>query len=312
MRILMTGASSFTGYWFAKQLTENGHEVVATFTRPKADEYDGEPRAHRVASLLGFVEPRFGVRFGDERFASAIEDEHYDAVCAHGADVTEYKSPDFDICRAVANNTLGLTRVLRATAEKGMRVVLTGSVFEGGEGAGSEGLPHFSPYGMSKAFTAELFRHYSRREGADLGKFVIPNPFGPLEEPRFTNYLIKTWRAEETAGVRTPLYVRDNVPVSLLAAAYARFVTNPPANGYTHCSPSGYAEAQGAFAERFAREMRPRLGLPCELELASQTEFAEPRVRVNTEPLNGADFGWDESRAWDEVAEFYESVPSMV
>ena len=34
------------------------------------------------------------------------------------------------------------------------RVLLTGSVFEGGEGAGSQGLPDLSPYGLSKALTA--------------------------------------------------------------------------------------------------------------------------------------------------------------
>jgi UDP-glucose 4-epimerase len=29
MRILFTGASSFTGYWFVRELVAAGHEVVA-------------------------------------------------------------------------------------------------------------------------------------------------------------------------------------------------------------------------------------------------------------------------------------------
>ena len=33
MKILFTGASSFTGYWFAKQLASAGHEVFALFRR---------------------------------------------------------------------------------------------------------------------------------------------------------------------------------------------------------------------------------------------------------------------------------------
>jgi len=33
MKILFTGGSSFTGYWFIKELVAAGHEVVAAFRR---------------------------------------------------------------------------------------------------------------------------------------------------------------------------------------------------------------------------------------------------------------------------------------
>ena len=65
--------------------------------------------------------------------------------------MTNYKSPDFDAVGPVANNTRNLPAVLAAFKEGGgRRIVLTGSAFEGGEGAGSQGLPDFSPYGFSK------------------------------------------------------------------------------------------------------------------------------------------------------------------
>ena len=54
--------------------------------------------------------------------------------------------------------------------------------------------------------TASAAQFYAEREGA-LEKFVIPNPFGPYEEPRFTAYLMRTWLAGETAHVQTPRYV---------------------------------------------------------------------------------------------------------
>ena len=38
-------------------------------------------------------------------------------------------------------------------------MVLTGSVFEHGAGEGSDGLPAFSPYGVSKSLTAEIVRY---------------------------------------------------------------------------------------------------------------------------------------------------------
>lgn len=308
MRILLTGASSMTGMWFAQELATAGHEVLATFTRESADAYGDDLRGRRVGRVLAHVEPLFGLRFGDADFVRTIGERSVDCVCHHGADVTDYKSPDFDVAGAVANNTAGLVGVLRALRDDaGGRLALTGSVFEEGEGAGSEGLPNVSPYGMSKAIASQMFRFYAAREGVRLGKFVIPNPFGPFEEPRFTNYLMKTWRSGDVAGVRTPRYVRDNVHASLLAAAYRRFVeTLDAAPGYTPTNPSGYVESQGAFAERFATAMRERTGMACELDLAEQTEFAEPRVRINTDPIDAADLGWDEAGAWDAVAEFYE------
>ena len=60
---------------------------------------------------------------------------------------------------------------------------------------------------------------YCEAAGLPLGKFVIPNPFGPFEEPRFCAYLIRQWQAGQAAEVRTPAYVRDNIHVDLLEQA---------------------------------------------------------------------------------------------
>lgn len=134
-----------------------------------------------------------------------------------------------------------------------------------------------------------------------LGKFVIPNPFGPYEEMRYTSYLTQEWLKGHTPQVKTPDYVRDNIPISLLAKAYSAFAENLQAK----FKPSFYTESQGAFTARFAKEMRSRLSLPCAFELQTQVDFPEPKVRVNTEKLDPLQFGWNESAAWDELAEYY-------
>ena len=308
MKILLTGSSSFTGMWFARELARAGHEVTATFRPQSVDAYSDGLRRSRVAIVAESCETEFGLAFGDDAFIDLIRGGgDFDALCHHGAEVTNYRSPDFDVSAAVRNNTHNVRQVMAALGESGARrFVLTGSVFEGGEGAGSDGLPHFSPYGLSKALTAEVIRYRAREAGLGLGKFVIPNPFGPHEEPRFTAYLMRTWRQGETPAVNTPAYVRDNIHVSLLAGAYVRFVqTLPDAPGFRRLSPSGYVETQGAFAERFAREIGRRLDLDCPLILNHQTEFPEPRVRLNTDLPCTQMLGWDESRAWDEVADYY-------
>jgi nucleoside-diphosphate-sugar epimerase len=306
MKILFTGGSSFTGHWFIRELAHAGHEIVAIFRSPP-DGYEGI-RRERVARLQGLSRGVFGCAFGDPGFLDLIEAEDgWDAFCHHAADVTDYKSPDFDVMAAVASNTRNLSSVLEALARRGCRtVLLTGSVFENDEGAGSEGLPAFSPYGLSKGLTAQVFRYCASVAATRFGKFVIPNPFGPFEEPRFTSYLVQSWYKGQTPSVTTPAYVRDNIHVSLLAKVYARFLERlVDGAGPEKINPSGYAESQGAFARRLAEEMRERLDLPCELHLGRQTQFLEPRVRINTDVPDVEGMGWSEVQAWDELADYY-------
>ena len=137
---------------------------------------------------------------------------------------------------------------------------------------------------------------------------MIPNPFGPNEEPRFTAYLMKRWLAGETARVQTPRYVRDNIHVSLLAKAYAAFVGASPTPGTVRrLNPSGYPESQGAFTQRLRDEVAARLGRPCRLEFGVQTEFPEPPVRINTDLLDVGRLGWSEARAWSEFVAYHAS-----
>src|SRR3984893_5805160 len=260
MRILFTGASSFTGYWFVRGLVAAGQEVAAAC---RGDgRYEGL-RGERVRMVRELSEPRFGCPFGTDDFL-ALAKTSFDVLCHHGAEAADYRSPDFDPYQAAAANLHRLPEVLRALKDRGCgRLVLTGSVFEGNEGAGSSPLRAFSPYGLSKTLTAEAAEFYADREGFTFEKFVIPNPFGPHEEPRFTAYLMKTWLASETARIQTPRYVRDNIHVSPLAKAPAPFVaTCPPPGTVRHLNPSGSPESQGAFPRRLHNEAAPRLGLP--------------------------------------------------
>jgi UDP-glucose 4-epimerase len=306
MKILFTGASSFTGFWFVRELAAAGHEVTAIFRRPDAN-YTDLTRCQRVISAGKVCRPVYGCAFGDASFLALIQRGNWNLLCHHAADVTDYKSPQFDALAAVFNNTRNLAAVLEALKTTGCgKLALTGTVFEGGEGAGSEDLPDFSPYGFSKALTARVFRYYCDRAGLSLGKFVIPNPFGPYEEPRFTAYLMKNWLAGTTPVCSSPAYVRDNIHVSLLAKAYAQFAADlPDVPGFTKINPSGYVESQGAFTLRVAAEMRGRLKLPCLVELKTQTNFPEPRVRINTDFPDVARLGWNEATAWDDLADYY-------
>ena len=302
MKVLLTGASSFTGLWFARALHAAGHHVVAALRQSREDYCDGV-RAARVTELGRAAECAFGLTFGDEKFLDLSRSGPWDVLSHHAAQVGDYRSASFDVVGALASNTRNFSDVLRSM--RSLRgVVLTGSVFEANEGAGTEPMRAFSPYGMSKGLTAEFVRFWCETIGIALGKFVIPNPFGPFEEPRFCAYLMRQWRAGQVAEVRTPAYVRDNIHVDLLADAYAAFVGSVVAEpGFVRANPSGYVETQGAFAERCAREIGQRTGMDCRVSLSHQTEFPEPLVRINTDRTEVS--GWSETAAWDGVSAYY-------
>ncbi len=106
----------------------------------------------------------------------------------------------------------------------------------------------------------------------------------------------------------TPSYVRDNIPVSLLAGCYVSFAEDVLRGRARRLHPAGYVESQGAFAQRVAAALAPHLGVPCPVRLARQTQFEEPRMRVNTQPGTMFVSEWDEGAAWQALAEFYRDV----
>ena len=293
-----------------KNLAVAGHEIVCPVTGDLARYTDvRRERVEKLKPLCRFI-PH--APFSSENFLKLADAESFDLLCQHAADVTDYKSPDFDARAALQNNTLNLRAGLATMKARGLRaVILTGSVFENDEGAGDEPLRSFSPYGLSKGLTFQFFRHYCHEAGVPLGKFVIPNPFGPLEEPRFTAHFMRNWKSGKVAEVKTPDYVRDNIPVDLLATTYGQFVQRVATleAGCVKFNPSGYAEKQGEFAQHVAREVNSRLGWNCELKLSKQEDFSEPLNRVNTEPAARLVPEWNEHAAWDNFARFYAASP---
>jgi nucleoside-diphosphate-sugar epimerase len=291
--------------WFVEALARRGHSVVGV-SRGDQGIHSGLP-AERLARAADCCRLLWKAPFGSPRFLEIIAAEGpFDVLCHHGAETAGYRSKEFDCMGAVASNTRSLPAVLAAMhAARCERIVLTGSIFESGKRAGEAAPRAFNSYGLSKALTSQIFGFYAEQEGIALGRFVISNPFGPFEEPRFTDYLIRSWREGKIALVSTPRYVRDNIHISLLSGCYCEFVQSLPRTGCHRMDPSGYAEAQGAFAARFAREIGSRLNVETPLEMAKQRIFDEPAICINSDIVLAAELDWDEPRAWDELADYY-------
>jgi nucleoside-diphosphate-sugar epimerase len=305
LRVLLTGASSFSGLWIAEALAAGGHSVVAV---ARGGGYADPLRAARMERVGRVAEVVLDAPFGSDAFLAVLDHRGpFDVLALHGAEVGDYKSPSYDLEAAVAANTFNTPAVLAAAKGVGAsRVVLTGSVFEPGEGKGTEPLVSFSPYGTSKARTEEVLRPQVEAAGLDYAKFVIPNPFGPWEEKRFQRLVMTRWSKGEAVHIDQALYVRDNIPVDLLARAYA--ATAAGAFG-AYCAPSCYAEPVGTFFQRMAREVRIRTGWACALTLAETQAFVEPWIRTNRTELDTAALGWSEPAFWDAYVDHYARPP---
>jgi nucleoside-diphosphate-sugar epimerase len=305
MKIVLTGVSSFTGYWFAKALAEGGHDVVAPL-RGSLQSYGGL-KAERIAKLNGLVDFRYGIEFGNQTFLSLIE-EGGDIIGHHASEVTNYKSMDFDVYKALQSNTKNINIVLECAKKSGFKgIVYTGSVFEPTEGVGQHPLQAFSPYGLSKGLSASMIQYWANYQDLKYGKFVIPNPFGVLEEERLTAYLFKSWSAGDVPEIKTPLYVRDNIPVDLLAIEYLNFLNkfnnSHSETDYFHCSPSGIVGSQREFIELIKKKTEEHTKKKINIKFGTQQEFNEPLLRINQTPsLDRNDF--NEQKFWQDYINF--------
>jgi nucleoside-diphosphate-sugar epimerase len=308
LRILLTGASSFTGMWFAEALARAGHSVVAV---GRGTSYADPLRQTRMARVASIAEVVVDAPFGTAAFMAALEQRGpFDAIALHGAEVGDYKSPDYDMEAAVAANCLNADQVFAAARRQGVgRVVLTGTVFEPNEGKGTEPLVSFSPYGTAKALTGERQKAAAQDAGLAVSKFVIANPFGPWEERKFQRLVMTRWSRAEAVHIDQALYVRDNVPVDLMALAYVGTIEGAFGD---YCSPSGYAGTVGSFFEKMAAEVRPRTGWACPLTCATSQAFNEPENRTARTKLDRHALGWSEAGFWDAYADHYLRPPAAL
>jgi nucleoside-diphosphate-sugar epimerase len=308
MRILLTGVSSFTGCWFAEALAHAGASVLAT-TRSPLDSYAPPEQRRLEKARAAGVELVPGAAFGDARFLSIVRAEGpFDLLGHHGAEVGDFRRSDYDPLSALEANARGAVSVAEELAGSGAAgLVVTASIFEPDEGAGSDRRTAFNAYGLAKQLTWQTLRYHAERTGLAIGRFVVPHPFGPLEKPGFTSQLARAWLADRPADVRRPQLVRDFIHVDLLAAAYAAFCRDLRCHrGSRRLGPSGYVGSLAALARLIAAELQPRLGRPCEVRVADPPEAAdEPLYRCNSDTLEQLVSGWPYARSWDRLAEFY-------
>ena len=304
-KILLTGGTSFTGLHFARELAGHGFDVTAVCPRPRAAYAAlGNLRGRRAALLADAVACVWDAPVGSPRFLDLCASRDWAVFCHHAAQVEGYARPDFDAAAAAAANTDNLASSLAAMPAL-RAIVATGSVFE----AGQDGRP-ISPYGLSKQLTWRIVRRRACERHVPAVKFVMPNPIGRWEEPRFVASLVADWRERRLAAVQQPAVVRDEVPVPLLARRYRNIVQlvceGALPTGWIS-TPSCWYDTRAAFAERVATYFRPRTGWDCDYlpGLDRTAGVCIPRGEHAVRFVSAA----AQAAFWDGYAEWYATPP---
>lgn len=285
-KALFAGASSFTGFYFAKALYEAGYEVHALFQK-KREAYEGL-RKRRVEALLPFIHPHFETSL--QAIDSPLFAKSFDLFSFHAGSTHHYKSLAFDPLRETLSSFDKIDQLLETLKKHGLKkVYYTQSLF-----ARSGSSPPLSPYGISKTIGEELLHFWCRHFNIAFSTFTIPHTFGPFDEERLPHHLISCWKRGETVHLEEPETLCDFIPVTLLAKAYASQKMQ---------RPLFRPESALQFSLRFGNEMGKRLSLMPKICSAQKTK--KTALCLGDEPLLPEQFSFSEEPFWDELASFY-------
>ena len=301
MHILFTGGTSFTGMHFVEALKVAGHNVLCTCSK-SINDYSGiyQQRLQRIQQSADVL---YSTRFGDERWVSLIKKHHFDIVCLHGAYTKDYQEENFDISLAYESNLNNIEDVFKAMSTSKPKVIITGSIFAGHDNS-NPSLP-FSLYGLSKKITSETFEAFGLTYGIDISTFVIPNPFGALDNHKLVHIFGKAWLRKEIPTLVIADYIRDNIHVELLALGYVFWLPKVAnqLNTTKYFKPSGYCSTMHEFITLFAKEMKQRWNIPCDFESLHQPTHSQPTTLINSENLMKIIPEWKPNIAWDRLAD---------
>jgi nucleoside-diphosphate-sugar epimerase len=307
MRVLLTGATSFTGAHICQTIRSSGIEVWATLTGPK-ESYKKDALAVR---RMEFASPHQWLEscpFGSKAFLKALKDQNFSVLINHGAAIHGYRNELFDYRASVLSALNQLEETLSLAQRSGCKLLLhSGTVFES-----TTQLPAISPYGVAKSMIWEAIRYFSQREKIPVAKVAIPNPVGPLESSdRLTSVFMQKWSRGETFNLSTPTHVVDFLPAPWLARVYLRCIQRlSSGQAYEEFEiqrPSGWILSNQDWLNLLVFQAKERVSFArphftISKNLASSVNL---RSRVNDQPVPELQQTKEIELFWNDLFDYY-------
>ena len=313
-RILLTGGSSFTGFWFARRLVESGFSVCCPLPNDKRS-YEGIKK-RRLDTLAETVDLFYNIPFGSVEFINLL-DGHFENLCLHGAFVKGYQNNDFGFGKAVGQNLNEIDRVFEKAKQNGcLGIIWTSSIFEDAVNTDEEfskgsALPWFK-YALSKKISYLSAREIALNSGLSFLRYIIPNPFGPYEDKKLTFHIIKSLHLGNDVSLKTPYYIRDMIHVEHLASDYVRCIQS--LDGLCESStnrPSEYPLSIMEFATILCEEYNKRYGSNHKVIKSEQENHKEPAKMFNNQKGRLSLPDYDDAKSWDHIFQYYSDHNSL-
>lgn len=306
VRIAITGATSFTGFWIGDTLRKNNNYEIFGLTGSSDAGSDGlkKYRSTRAKESFRLFE---GIRSETGEMARWILEFRPDLWIHHHHFMSNFRSPEYDL---VESNKVGiepLPEIIESLKKVQCRgIIYSGSVFEPAEGKDWGSLEP-TPYAKSKAQVWSLLVKLAENESIPISKVVIANPIGPFEnEDRLVPVMIRLAKNKLPLQLRTPRDESDNLPVFDLANVYVQACTDLLSARSKIYRPSGWVCSNLEFIEKVNEELiEKRLGLnKCHIDILSQLPKTKGTAKNNSDEKISIDFKifWD--RYSEEIRQF--------
>lgn len=288
----MTGASSFSGAYIAKEFLNQGHEVISI----SISNYENFPiKRMRIQELQKLRKKLFTIQIDEFK---NISREVYDILVLHGSSMENRKSVNFDVTAAV-DRTVAITKII-SRSQIGT-VIHTGTFSEPHESI-YDNPESLDSYSTSKSIIYD--EHKKIFDGFPVHKYVLPNPFGKMQNENIFTSAMTTWKKGDIFLLQKPWLVRDFVPADLIARDYVKFAKNLHHLPHSYAikrAPSLYVCTLRGMVEKLAYTARRLSGLTCEITLQDNmmtSDLSEPRIRINRDVVELV--SWNEEVWWED------------
>lgn len=234
MKIGISGVTSFTGSWIAREFSRRGHTVFGLCSSCK-DQYPGLIQA-RIQKLLANVELIENIKVETGQMAQWIGESQIEIWIHHHHYMKDFRKPNYDYSAFEKICIDPLSDIFESLKKcKARGIIYSGSYFEPGEGG--EIRPPPTPYAASKL---QVWNEL-QKSGLPVSKIVIPNPIGSFENPdRLIPQMIEAAKSNQVLEIQTPHFINDHLPVEILASEYVDAAERLKAKEQTIRRPSGW------------------------------------------------------------------------
>lgn len=307
-RILLTGCSSFTGYWFASELINMGFELVCPLPH-EYDEYLGVKK-QRLDSMRNKATLVFKCPFGSNEFIELCKNQYY-GMGVHGFYMKDYNNRNYKISSSFSQNLKNLENILEILQKNRTRIIYSSSIFENAinledDNNESTSIDWYN-YAFSKKVTFLALRSLCQQYGLTFQRFVITNPFGPYEDKKFCFHLMNSILEKKDFIIKTPFYTRDMIQVDLLAKLYANAFLDENGKNIDEFRPSQYSMKIFEFAEIFISKISKYCGYKIKIFKENQETFKEPEILVNNIDYKSYKFAHIKKEFWREYFYYYKN-----